>query len=547
MNLKHIKTDFFGGLTAAIVALPLALAFGVQSGMGAVAGMYGAIILGFFASLLGGTPCQVSGPTGPMTVISSLAIATMVAKYGSLEAALPSILIIFMLTGVVQVILGFMKIGQIVRYIPYPVISGFMTGIGIIIIMLQIFPGVGLDSPKAVLDVLIKLPHAIQHINWAAFSLTLATIVTIYLLPLISRTLPSPIVAIVGLSGMSYYFGLSVPTIGEIPAGLPQLELSKMFQYDFSQNPLVIEFALTLAALGAIDSLLTSVVADNMTQTKHNSNRELVGQGIGNFISAFFAGLPGAGATMRTVININAGGRTKISGMLHSIFLFVVVLGAGPLAAKIPLAVLSGILITVGISIVDYRGLMHTIHVPRSDAFIMVAVICLTVFVDLLQAVAAGMILAAFFFMKKSSDLAEEKTKVAPLVDYQDELPWTDDNLLPEYLSSQVYIKHIEGPLFFGFVSQFKNLVKAIPNVRYVIIRMNNVPYVDQSGLYALEDSILYLESIGIDVLFTGMHEQPIDMLKGIRLIPELVKEDNIFESFAECVKWLDDQLNHTS
>lgn len=543
MNLKNLKPDFFGGITAAIVALPLALAFGVQSGLGAIAGMYGAIALGFFASLLGGTQTQVSGPTGPMTVVTALAVAAMVKQYGAVADAMPAILLMFLLAGAFQVVFGFLKIGQVVRYIPYPVVSGFMTGIGVIIILVQIFPLLGHDSPKQVINVFLLIHHPLNAINWAAVGLTLATILTIYTSPKLIKSIPSPVVAITAMTLLAYYFGLDIPKIGDIPTGLPKLELATLFSYDFSRNYLIIEYALTLAALGAIDSLLTSVVADNKTHTKHNSNRELVGQGIGNMVSSLIGGIPGAGATMRTVININAGGRTKISGMLHSVFLLLVLLGLGPYAGEIPLSVLAGILITVGLSIVDYRGIQHLVHIPKSDAFIMVAVIVLTVFVDLLQAVAAGMILAAFSFMKKSSDLAEEKTIVAPLVDYKDELPWADEDIFPEYLSSQVYIKHIEGPLFFGFVSQFKSLVNAIPDVRYVIIRMKNVPYVDQSGLYALEDSILYLESLNIDVLLTGMHSQPYDMMKKIKIIPDLVSDNNVFEKFSDCVEWLDKQL----
>jgi len=280
-----------------------------------------------------------------------------------------------------------------------------------------------------------------------------------------------------------------------------------------------------------------------MTQSKHSSDRELMGQGIGNMLCAIFGGIPGAGATMRTVVNIKNGGRTRISGMTHSLILLLILLGASQYTAQIPMAVLSGILITVGIGIIDYRGLKHLHHVPKTDACIMLTVLGLTVFVDLLQAVAVGMILAAFFFMKKSSDLAEEKTRIGPVSDYIQELPWPDDKLLPEHLSKQVYIKHIEGPLFFGFISQFKMLIQTIPEVKYVIIRMKNVPYVDQSGLYALEDAIFYLKSTGVQVILTGLQSQPRDMLTRLKIIPTLVEEKNIFKHFADSIQWLGKKL----
>jgi sulfate permease, SulP family len=543
MQFGKFKNDFFGGITAAVVALPLALAFGVQSGLGAIAGIYGAITLGFFASLFGGTPSQVSGPTGPMTVITSLAVASMIEAYSGLEAAMPAILLIFVSAGALQILFGILRIGEIVRFIPYPVVSGFMTGIGIIIILLQVFPAVGHTSPKLVLNVLLQLQQAFMHINWTAFSLCATTMAIIYLLPKASRAIPSPVAAIVVLTAISSYFHLTVATIGDIPLGLPSLEISKLFKYDFSYFKLVIEYGLTLAALGSIDSLLTSVVADNMTQVKHNSNRELIGQGIGNMLAACVGGIPGAGATMRTVININAGGRRRLSGMLHSVFLLLVLLGAGRYAGQIPLPVLAGILITVGLSIIDTRGLKHLRHIPRTDALIMLAVTLLTVFVDLLQAVAAGMILATFFFMKKSSEIVQEKSMTAPLRDFQSELTWRDEENLPEHLSHKVYIKHIEGPLFFGFVSQFKAMVKTIPEVNYVIIRMKEVPYIDQSGLYALEDAIMYLNAMGIEVLLTGLHSQPQTMLEQLRIIPQLVKAEHIFEDFSDCVKCLDQIL----
>ncbi len=539
MNLRHIKGDLFGGVTAGIVALPLALAFGVQSGMGAAAGLYGAIILGFVASLLGGTAIQVSGPTGPMTVVSALVIATLASKFGSLSSALPYILFTFLLAGFFQILFGVLRFGQTVRYIPYPVISGFMTGIGVIIILMQIFPAMGHASPSRVFDILLILHEPLSNINWYAAGLTLGTIAIIYLLPKITKWVPSTLVAFVVLSLLSAWLKFPVPVIGDIPSGFPKFVGDALFQIDYASLAFMIVPALTLATLGSIDSLLTSVVVDNLTGTKSKNNKELVGQGVGNMFVALFAGIPGAGATMRTLVNLNAGGITNISGMTHSVLLLIVLLGAGPYVGEVPMAVLAGMLVTVGIGIIDYRGLKHLLDVPKTEAFIMIAVILLTVFVDLLKAVAAGMILAAVFFMKKMSDLAEEKTTVAPLGDFAHEFSWEDDNLLPEEFAKKVYIKHIDGPLFFGFTSQFRDMVQQIPEVNTVIIRMRKVPYMDQSGLYALEDTIHYLRSKNITVLLAGIQSQPLDMLKGVKAVPNLVSEDHLFDCFESCVKWL--------
>ena len=349
---KSLSGDLFGGVTAAVVALPLALAFGVQSGMGAIAGLYGAIALGFFAALFGGTRTQISGPTGPMTVVSAAIIAGEIQLYGSLEAAIGTIVATFVLAGIFLIIMGLTRIGQYIRYMPYPVISGFMSGIGMIIIIMQIFPFFGMSSPAHITDVFMGLGSIGDGINMTAVGLSVATIAIIYLFPRMTKVVPSALVALIGLSLLSALMGLDVPVIGDIPKGLPDVHIDTLLNMDWHHPMVMIIPALTLAALGAIDSLLTSVVADNMTKTQHDSNRELIGQGIGNMVAGIIGGLPGAGATMRTVVNINAGGTGRAAGMVHAAVLMVVLLGAGEYARLIPLPVLAGILITVGVGII---------------------------------------------------------------------------------------------------------------------------------------------------------------------------------------------------
>jgi len=538
---SNLRGDLFGGLTAGIVALPLALAFGVQSGMGAVAGFYGAIALGIFASVLGGTRTQISGPTGPMTVVSSLVILTAIESAGSLEEGFGLVVTTFFLAGVMLVVFGLCKLGAYIQYIPYPVVSGFMTGIGLIIIIFQIFPSLGLDSPSGILNVFKEFPNALANINNEAVVLTLATIAVIYTFPRITKIVPGPLVALLAVSGISSWVELDVPLIGDIPGGLPDLQLSR-FTLTGMDIGLIVKLALTLALLGAIDSLLTSVIADNVTKTKHDSNRELIGQGIGNMAAAVIGGLPGAGATMRTLVNINSGGRTRLSGVVHGLVLLLILLGLGVYASQIPLAVLAGILITVGIGIIDYKGIRDIKQVPMSDSVVMIIVLLLTVFVDLIQAVAVGMILASVLFMKQMSDVVSRKLNLAPLLSYKDELPWSDEDI-PESIMDMIYVKHLDGPLFFGFAPAFQNITKSLPNIRVVIFRMKMVPYIDQTGLYALEDVIRDLEKKGVAVLMTGLNNQNLQALKRINLIPGLIPEKYHFKNFSDCIAWLEEEL----
>jgi len=540
-NLKCTKGDFFGGLTAGIVALPLAMGFGLHSGLGAAAGLYGAIFLGFFAALFGGTPSQVSGPTGPMTVVTAATVGIFLAKTGgdiSSSAFVGAIVACFVLAGLLQIAMGILKIGTLVKYIPYPVVSGFMSGIGVIIILLQLFVAIGLTSPGSTVDVVKKIGPVLKDINVWAFFYAALTIAIIYLFPKITKAVPSTLVALIAVTILSVVMDKNVPLIGDIPQGFPEIKIGEIFSIDSGLYIIILETAVTLAALGSIDSLLTSVIADNKTKTRHKSNQELIGQGIGNAIGGMFMGLPGAGATMRTMVNIRSGARHKTSGALHSVVLLAILLGAGQYASVIPRSVLAGILITVGIGILDYKSLNHIRKIPIPDAVIMVTVLLVTVFLDLLLAVGIGLVLAAILFMKKMSDVAEEKTKVSDITAVEDEIGWPDEQV-PQYMKDNVLIKHLEGPLFFGFVSGFQNIASKLPDIKYVIIRMEKVPFVDQSGLYALEEVILGLEQKGVHVMLTSLQTQPENMMRRIRIIPDLIGEDNLFANFQDSINWL--------
>jgi len=533
---KNLVSNLYGGITAAIVALPLALAFGVQSGMGAIAGLYGAIALGIIAALFGGTKTQISGPTGPMAVVASAIIAGEIAIYGSLEAALGTIIATFVLAGIFQILMGISGVGQYIRYMPYPVVSGFMSGIGFIIIIMQIFPFFGLSSPNNIVDVVSSLGTIFTNMDFYAVALAISTIAIIYLFPRITKAVPSTLVALITLSIVSSLLELQVPIIGDIPQGLPDVHIDTLLSMDWHHPMVIIIPALTLAALGAIDSLLTSVVADNMTKTQHNSNKELIGQGIGNTVAGLIGGLPGAGATMRTVVNINAGGKSGLSGVVHGVVLLIVLLGAGTYAKLIPLPVLAGILITVGIGIIDYKGIKHIFHVPRADAVVMLIVLILTVFVDLLQAVAVGMVMASILFMKQMGDTAQSKSSSNTLADFHNINPLADEKDIIDDIKDQIFIQHFDGPIFFGFTSHFKKMMRELPDVSVVIFRMENVPTIDQSGMYAIEDAVLEIKKKGILVILTGIQKQPEDMLRNIRLIPNLIEESHLFKDFKSAI-----------
>lgn len=557
LSTKNLKGDIFGGVTAGIVALPLALAFGIQafggiddpsaSSIGALAGLIGAALLGFFASLFGGTHSQISGPTGPMTVITASLVSGVWASSQSISAVLISMSLAGLFCGVFQILFGMMKIGKYVRYIPYPVLSGFMSGIGVIIILQQLYPLVGLKSPVLVVDMITQLPQRVASgVSLTALLLGLGTIAIIYLFPLITKKVPATLVALLVMTVVSLFCNMEDKLlIGSIPSGLPMPFFAKEgislagLDWGTILKASIIP-GLTLAGLGSIDTLLTSVVADNITKTHHNSNRELVGQGIGNMVSGLFCGIAGAGATMRTVVNVKSGGRTQISGMVHSILLLAVLLGLGSLVKYVPLSVLAGILITVGWGIIDIKGFKDLFKIPKADAVVLIIVFLLTVFVDLLTAVGIGMVIACVLFMKRASDLVEGGYSSAELTNFDKESPWSDEGGIPEDVRHRIYIQRLNGPIFFGTITKFQSVMDDVPDeAKIVIIRMRLVSFMDQSGLYAMETAIKDLQDRGVMVLMTIIQPQPMYMLTKMKVIPELVPEEHTFKTFEDCTAFL--------
>ena len=559
---SNVKGDLFGGITAGIVALPLALAFGIQAfsgvtdpssaSLGAYVGLTGAMLLGFFAALFGGTHSQISGPTGPMTVVTAtLVTGAWTASNGSISEVMLSMALAAIFCGIFQILFGLIKIGKYVRYIPYPVLSGFMSGIGVIIILQQIYPLLGQSKGGSMIELLVGLPGAVASTSITALLLGVATVAIIYLFPLLTKKVPSTLVALVVMTVVSLFIDMDgVATIGKIPSGIPMPFFAKEGVSLAGINWGAVLMAaivpgLTLAGLGSIDTLLTSVVADNITKTKHNSNRELIGQGIGNAIAGLFCGLPGAGATMRTVVNVKSGGRTQLSGMVHALLLLAIMLGLGSVVQYVPLSVLAGILITVGVGIIDFRGFKDLPKIPRADAVVLIVVFLVTVFVDLLTAVGIGMVIACVLFMKRASDLVEGGYSSQEMTNFDKESPWADEGGMPDTVAHQIYVQRLNGPIFFGTINKFKEVMQTVPDsAKIVIIRMRLVSFMDQSGLYAMEEAIKDLQARGVQVLMTIIQPQPMYMLTTHKVIPAVVPEDHTFKTFEECTEYLKKQLN---
>ena len=444
ISSKDITSDIFAGLTAAVIALPLALAFGVSSGAGAIAGIYGAIFVGFFAALFGGTATQISGPTGPMSVVMALVLTQMIAN--NPENGLSLAFSCVILAGIFQMIFGLLKLGKYFVMVPYPVISGFMSGIGIIIILLQVSPLVGLIGYSNALSALTKINDSVNHLNASATIIGIISLaIMVYWPKKLTKIIPAPLFALVVLTTINaiYLTEYNIPTIGEIPSGLPEMiipTLSTAALYD------VIYFAFLLAVLGSIDSLLTSMVADTMTETHHLSDKELIGQGIGNSIAGLFGALPGAGATMRTAINIRAGGKTALSGMTHSIALLVITLWASDYAQFIPHAVLAGMLIKVGIDIIDWRFISQIDKVGLFSASLMLLVLFLTVFVDLITAVLVGMFIANLVTLDRLTNIQLDNITFKKGL----EIVKDETNAISSKILDSTLLLAIDGPVSFA-------------------------------------------------------------------------------------------------
>jgi len=482
LDTSHLRGDIYGGLTAGVVALPLALAMGVASGLGPIAGLYGAIFVGFFAALFGGTEPQISGPTGPMTVVCA-GLAASISAHPDLMGNTGLIFTAIMMAGLFQVALGLFRLGEYIRLVPYPVISGFMSGIGGIIIILQISPMLGHSAPAGTVDALFYTPTALLDINFVALIIGAMSLLIAYKWPgKLGKFIPGPLAALIIGTLVSLFVG-GAPILGDIPSGLPQIHLPEFSTISFF---IVAEAAFVLALLGSIDSLLTSLVSDNMTRSRHDSNKELIGQGIGNAVAGLFGGAPGAGATMRTVVNIRTGGRTRISGMIHALVLLGVVLGLGTYASYIPNAVLAGILIKVGLDIIDWNYIKNAHRGPRWDLALMLIVVGLTIFVDLITAVAAGVVLASIAFVKQVAKDQMERLQQTHMIRHNA----SDREIeILDILGDKVNIFDFAGPMSFGAAADLGHHARSQleGGALAIILDFSRVPFLDVSAALAIE------------------------------------------------------------
>ncbi|RKZ99335.1 MAG: sodium-independent anion transporter [Gammaproteobacteria bacterium] len=507
LHFNNIRGDIYGGLTAAVVALPLAMAMGVASGVGAIAGMYGAIFVGFFAAIFGGTPAQVSGPTGPMTVVMAAIFIQYTGMFPDDPAQGAALAFtVVMLGGLFQIAFGVLKLGKYIELVPHPVVSGFMSGIGVIIILLQIGPLLGQAGASKPLVAAQSIPDYISRLDSPSLMIGMVALVIVYgvpkFLPKLNRMMPSPLLAlIVGTTGYVLFMSAgSTPIIGDIPTGFPD------FQMPVIEPSLMLQMVasgLTLAGLGAIDSLLTSLVADNVTRTQHKSDRELIGQGIGNTIAGMFGGLPGAGATMRTVVNVNAGGRTPIAGALHAVILLAIVLGAGALAQDIPKAVLAGILIKVGTDIIDWDYLKRLKYAPKAGIVIMLVVFIVTVTIDLLLAVGIGMVMASFLFMQRMTEM--QVKSMHAMTKPGEEVPLTEEeNDILEQADGQILLFHLSGPMSFSSAKSMVRRHAGIAGYHIMLLDLTEVSSIDFTTTRALEDIVIDTTAAGRQLFLVG-------------------------------------------
>ena len=540
-DFSHIKGDLFGGLTAGIVALPLGLAFGAgvfphDAQLGATAGLWGAIIVGFFAAAFGGTNTQISGPTGPMVVVFAGLLASLTASLATVnpdatpvELIVMSIPLLFasvILGGILQIVMGVLKMGKYIKLVPYTVISGFMSGIGVIIILLQtshLFGGG--PASGGVFDAIAAIAPSIANMNTTALMLGALTLAIVFFWPkalgkIVPGTLASLIIGTVaGLflinvpalgDGSLDYANASAPMLGTIQAGLPAF-LVPAFSMDTIF--LVLMAGITLAILGAIDSLLTSLVADNVTRTRHNSDQELIGQGIANTVAGFFGALPGAGATMRTMVNVRTGGVTKLSGMIHGLVLAAIVLVLAPLAAKIPMAVLAGILVKVGFDIIDFKYIKTLLTGPKWDFLVMATVLILTVFWNLIFAVGIGVFMAALGYVKQIADTQTEAVASAAPADANEA-----EKAIVDGSNGQIMLYDFGAPLSFGAASDLGHYMRlrAKQGVKAIVLDFSRMTGIDVSAIRAVESITGDAKADGNAVYTVGMSDTVLKMLNAL-------------------------------
>ncbi|MBE9182797.1 SulP family inorganic anion transporter [Oculatella sp. LEGE 06141] len=534
INFRNLKGDLFGGLTTAIVSLPLALAFGAASGAGPVSGLYGAVCVGFFAALFGGTPTLISEPTGPMTVVMTAIVASLTAS--NPENGLAMAFTVVMLAGLFQILFGVFRLGKYITLMPYSVISGFMSGIGIILVILQIAPFLGQQAPKGgVLGTLTNLPNLLVTINPAAAILGAITLAIIFLMPRkLKRIVPPQLAALVVGTVVSLVFfpNADIPRIGEIPMGLPTLQIPT---FTPGQITAMLVDGAMLGMLGCIDTLLTAVIADSLTRTEHNSNKELIGQGIGNVMSGLCGGLPGAGATMGTVVNIQTGAKTALSGLTRAGILLIVVLWAAGLTSSIPMAVLAGIALKVGLDILDWSFLKRSHKVSWKGSAIMYGVLFLTVFVDLVVAVGVGVFIANILTIERLSEIRAREVKVISDTDDTVVLNAGEKQLLDQ-AQGRVLLFYLSGPMIFGVSKAIARQHNAVKDCDAIVMDLSDVPHMGVTASLEIENAIRDALDKGRQVYLVGADGTVKRRLEKLGIF-EIIPSHNLFADRTEALR----------
>ncbi|MBI1936848.1 MAG: sulfate permease [Ignavibacteriales bacterium] len=520
-NKNLFMADLTAGVIVGIVALPLAIAFGIASGVTPEKGIITAIIAGFIISAFGGSRVQIGGPTGAFIVI----VYGIVQQYG-----MTGLMIATIMAGVILMVMGFARFGSIIKFIPYPVVVGFTSGIALIIFSTQMKDLFGLSIKNVPLEFHGKWISYFQHLstfNYYAFGLAALSLLIMIFWHRVTHRIPGSLIAIIVTTILVQVFQLPVETIGsrfgEIPSNLPS---PKFYEMDLAAIRNLIGPATTIALLAAIESLLSAVVSDGMIGGKHRSNMELVAQGIANIVSPIFGGIPATGAIARTATNIKNGGRTPIAGIVHAITLLLIMLFFGNLAKLIPMATLGAILVIVAYNMSEWRSFKSLLKSPRSDVVVLLTTFSLTVIFDLTIAIQIGMILAVILFMHRMASV----TNVGIITrELQDEEETADPNAINQKTVPEgVEVFEINGPFFFGAASTFKDAARVIeepPKVR--IIRMRNVPAIDATGLQTLKEFYYDSKKQGTKVILSGVHAQPLFAMTQAGLL-DLFGEENV-------------------
>lgn len=527
-NLNKFYKDLTSGIIVAIIALPLSIALAIASGVTPEKGLHTAIIAGFIISLLGGSRVQIGGPTGAFMII----VLGIVTQYG-----LDGLIISTIMAGIIMVLMGVFKLGLMIKFIPYPITTGFTSGIALVIFTTQVKDFLGLSIDNVPGEFLAKWETYFSHIgtiSWQSLLIGAISLLIIVFWPKVNKKIPGSLIALIVATLIVYFLKLDVETIGskfgEISSALP---IPRIPAINLQTIKMLLPPAITIALLGSIESLLAAVVADGMIGSKHRSNTELIAQGIANIASGLFGGIPATGAIARTAANVKNGGRTPIAGIVHALVLLLIMLVFMPLAKLIPLSCLAAILMVVAYNMSHWRAFKDLMGAPKSDIFVLLTTFALTVVVDLVVAIEVGMVMASFLFMKRMSDIASVQNLS---MDADEEGEGGEEEIVSD-LSGNTIIYNINGPFFFGAVDKFTEIIRSVQeNTKVIILNMTNVPVMDATALHALSNLYSACKAYKTRLILIDIKKQPYSVLEKSGFLFKLGKK-NIFKSLEEALE----------